>query len=489
VDPRSPVLVGIAAVEQRCDDPAQGREALELMQDALEAAGRDAGSRRLLAAADSIRVPRGFWDYADPGRSLLEAVGAPRARSVLAEIGVLQQTLLSDACRAIAAGEEEVALVVGGEARDRDARARRAGIQVPRRARGGSAPDVRLEPREALIHPLELERGLGLPVRAFAVIESALRHAAGLSLEAHLAALARLWADFSEVAQANPHAWLRRRVTADEIRTPSAHNRWIAFPYARLHCSDWNVDQAAALVLCSVAAARRYGVPRERWVFPRAAAECNHVVPLAARPALHRSPGAAAAGAAALRLAGLGIDEIAHLDLYSCFPAPVQIFASELRVTAARPLTVTGGMAFAGGPLNHYVFQATVRMAERLRTDPGSVGLVSSISGFLNKQGYGIWSGEPPPRGFACADATREVSAASAPRALASDYAGPARVAGCTVAFAGDEPSEAIAVCELPDGRRTLARTRDPELAAAMTREEWCGRDVAIRAQGALACD
>jgi acetyl-CoA C-acetyltransferase len=488
LDPRTPVLVGIAAVDQRLEDPTESLEAFELMAAALEAAADDAGSRRLLAEASSIRVPRGFWRYSDPGRLVAKRIGADRARTLLAEIGVLQQTLLSDACRAIAAGDEDVALVTGGEAKYRELRSRITGVEVSETSQAGVAPDVKLEPHEPLFDDLEVERGLMLPVRAFALMDSALRFHEGLSIEAHRDELARLGADSSEIAATNPHAWNRTPVSFEEIRTISPKNRMLAFPYARRHNSDWNVDQAAGLILCSVETARAHGVPEERWVFPLSASESNHVVPLSARVELHRSPGAAIAGARALALAGKTVEEVAHYDLYSCFPAPVRVFARELGLGGEKPLTVTGGMVSAGGPLNNYVLQATVRMAEVLREDPGSAGLVTTISGFMNKVGFGIWSSEPPSEGFRFEDSTAEVAARSQRLALVSDYQGPARVVAYTVVYLGDSPVEGIAVCDLPDGNRTIAKTDDAGLALAMTSEEFCGRSVTVAPGGELVC-
>jgi acetyl-CoA C-acetyltransferase len=486
LDPRTPVLVGAAAIEQRLDDPAAAREAIELMIAALEAAADDAGSRRLLAEADSIRVPRGFWQYSDPGRLIAERIGARGARTTLAEIGILQQTLLSDACRAIAAGEEAIALVTGGEAKYRELRGRIAGAPVSETPQTDAVPDAKLAPAEPIFHDLEGERGLMLPVRAFAVMDSALRFSEGVGVEDHRDEIARLWSDCSKIAAANPHAWKRTPVSFEEIRTVSSKNRMLAFPYARLHNSDWNVDQAAGLVLCSVAKAREHAVPEDRWIFPLSASESNHVVPLSQRAELHRCPGAAIAGERALALAGRTVAEVAHLDLYSCFPAPVRVFARELGLCDDAPWSVTGGMAFAGGPLNNYVFQATVRMAEVLRDDPGSTGLVTTISGFMNKVGFGIWSSEPPAKGFRFADVTAEVAAKSRECELVGDYRGPARIAGYTVVYLGDHPIEAIAVCDLPDGRRTIAVTREAALAAAMTEAEFCGRGVDVSEGGEL---
>ena len=58
-------------------------------------------------------------------------------------------------------------------------------------------------------------------------------------------------------------------------------------------------------------------------------------------------------------------------------------------------------MAFAGGPLNHFSLQALVRMAQVLREDAGSLGLVTAVSGIITKQGVSLWSSEPGATAFA----------------------------------------------------------------------------------------
>ena len=119
LDPRTPVLVGIGIVEQKEKDPARAREAIELMSDAVRAAGADAGTATLLAGAERIYVPQGMWGYADPARMIARAIGATNASSVFAKVGVLQQTLLGDSCRLIAGGEIACAIVVAVDARYR----------------------------------------------------------------------------------------------------------------------------------------------------------------------------------------------------------------------------------------------------------------------------------------------------------------------------------------------------------------------------------
>jgi len=484
LDPNTPVIVGIGFADQRCEDPGDALEAYELMAQAVERAAEDAGAVRLLEEADSLQVPQGFWQYKDPGRLIAERVGAKRARTLLASIGILQQTLFSRACRAIANGENRVAIVTGGDTKYRTLRATIAGRALSDTTQEDVEPDEKLVSDDPLWAPLEQERGLMMPVEFYAIMESALRHAQGLSLDEHRDVIADLYSGFSRIASKNPHAWSPQEVSAQAIRNPIGKNKMLAFPYTKLHNTQWNVDQASAVIFCSVAMAETLQIPRNRWVFPLSATESNHVVALSQRPELHRSKGVEISGEKALALAETEAARIEYAELYSCFPAAVQIFARGIGMDMNRSLTVTGGMPFAGGPLNNFVIQGTARMIEVLRDDPGATGLVSCVSGMIGKQGFGLYSTEPNPRGFQFQDVTREVASQTRLIDLNGQYEGGATVAGYTVMYANDAPARAVAICDLPDGARTVANATDPEFLQALVSEEFCGREVRIHREG-----
>ncbi len=488
IDPRTPVLVGIGVVQQKEKDPSVAREAVALMSAAARLAGADSGAPGLLARLERIAVPQGLWGYADPARMLARELGAPGARTVYAQLGILQQALMGDACQRIAAGEIEVAMVVGGEARFRHLQAQIAGQEAPETP-FAEPPDETLKPATELVLEVEVGSGLGyMPVAYYAIIESAFRHAMGWGVAEHRDRMAALYERFSEIAVDNPQAWKRERVAAGQIRDASARNRMLAFPYTKLHNTSWNVDQAAALLFCSAGVAEELGVPRERWVFPRASTESNHMLALSQRPEIHRCPGARIAGRRALALSGLDIEDVDLLELYSCFPIAVESYAAELGVAEGRDLTVTGGMPFAGGPLNNYVLQATARMAELLRAGGARTGLVSSVSGYLTKQGFGVWSMEPGPSGFGFADVSDEVAAESPARAVAALVDGPVSIVGCTVMYHEDRALCAVAVVDQADGSRSLASSGDPVVMERVETSECCG--LAARVQdGVLRLD
>lgn len=457
------------------------KEAAALMIDAVVAAGRDAGTPGVGAAADRIMVPQGTWSYSDPGRLVATAIGAKGAATGLVDIGIPQQTLINDALAAIVAGESRVVIVVGGEAKAREQRARRQGLTAAETDQGGAVPDFHMRRSDAeIIAPAEIEAGIVVPVEQYALMENALRAADGQSIDEHRDAIARLWAGFNSVARDNPRAAFRAPMDAAAIAAPGPANRPLAFPYHKWHASQWNVDQAAALILCSVSAARDFGIPEDRWVFPVAGLESSASVSLSRRRELHAWPAMAALGAAAADHIRQPLREVDHIELYSCFPAAVRIQQRELGLAADRLPTFTGGMAFAGGPFNNFVLQATAELAGRLRRRPGTTGLVTTVSGMLTKPGLALWSGHfrgSPPL---VADLAEPAARATATVQVTSGYAGPASVVSYTVTYDGKLPTRVAIIGETPSGERCVAVAADPKLAAHALDHELIGARVEV---------
>jgi len=226
----------------------------------------------------------------------------------------------------------------------------------------------------------------------------------------------------------------------------------------------------------------------DRFVFPLAGAHSKHVVPLAQQRVLGSRPGSIRSGERALALAGISIRDLTTAELYSCFPAAVQSFAADLRLDASIPWTVTGGMSFGGGPFNSSTLEGVGRMVEVLR-DGGTVrriGLVANLSGIFAKQAVAVFSNQPNPAGYRFEDLTAQVAAEDVPVTMAVDYVGPATIAGYTVVHAGGAPSHAIAICDTPAGERTVVRTGDAVLLAALMRDEFVGRTIQVASDGSF---
>ncbi|WP_421956461.1 hypothetical protein [Polaromonas sp.] len=473
------MLVGIGTCMQREDSPKRALEPMDLMLKAVQRAGADAGGAHTLVGVEHIAVPKGRWRYRNPAGEIARVIGAGSATTVLASVGVLQQSLIGEACSRIALGEIDTALIAGADASYRILRAKQLGERATERQQEGT-PDISVEPAEELLHPAELRAGIRMPVALYAILESAWRSKNGLPVSAHRQQLGAMYQRFSEIAAANPQAWRRQALTAAEISDASDRNPMQAFPYTRLHCSTWNVDQAAALLLCSAAKARALGVPQSKWVYPLASSESNHMVPVSARADLAGCVGARLAGHSALAAANMDALQLDLLELYSCFPVAVEAYAQELGISLTRELTVTGGMPFAGGPFNNYVLQATCRMAELIREGRGCTGLVSSVSGVLTKQGFGLWANQPCAGGFASTDVTSDTARLDVPKTVVEAFRGRGVVAGYTVLHDKGAVPRALVLADTDTGFRALAWSEDTALVRRMEDSEFCGATIAV---------
>jgi acetyl-CoA C-acetyltransferase len=260
----------------------------------------------------------------------------------------------------------------------------------------------------------------------------------------------------------------------------------ISWPYTKLMNSNNMVDQGAALVLTSVELATRLRIPAERWVYPQAGTAAHDTPAVAERAELHRSAAIRIAGARALELAGLGIDDIDYVDLYSCFPSAVQVAAAELGLgldDPDRPLTVTGGLTFAGGPWSNYVMHSIATMAERLVANPGRRGLITANGGHLTKHSFGVYGTEPPVE-FRWEDVQPAVDREPTRGGLL-EWEGVGTVESWTTPFNRDgQPEKAFLAVRSPGGARALAVITDPASAAVTVSDDIAGAKVAVGSDG-----
>jgi len=193
------------------------------------------------------------------------------------------------------------------------------------------------------------------------------------------------------------------------------------------------------------------------------------------------SPGFNLAGRAAFTHARATTDDVAHIELYSCFPIAVRTQMLELGLAPGRQVTESGGMTWAGGPLNNWVVQALAKMAQVLRADAGSLGLVTAISGWITKQGVSLWSTTPPALPYRSIDVTEDARVATGLRQVVDATDTEATVATYTVIY-DEKPGgrRGVVVGDLDDGTRVLVTTEDDALTDSMTTEEWCGRRVRV---------
>jgi acetyl-CoA C-acetyltransferase len=401
--------------------------------------------------------------------------------------GNTPQWLVNRAATAIAEGSLDATLIAGAEAL-RSQRGRRAAGLARDEGGAGLPPDPVVGDDRPGIGPAESAIGLVLPVHVYPMLESVVASRAGHDATTHRRAMGALFAPFTEVAAANRFAWFPEVRDAAAIATPSPDNRIVSEPYTKRMTAFLGSDQGAALVVCSLAAARRAGV-EDRAVFIWSGAEATEVRFPTARPDPGSSPAIAAAGRALFTAASaaagpggpVGIDQVEAIDLYSCFPSAVELAAEALGLATDDPrgLTATGGLPYFGGPGNNYTTHGIAAVTDRLRQlgddPPGSLprlGLATGLGWFVTKHALGLYGTAPPPGGFHRGDTAVDqdrIDRSALDVALVVGEDTPATVVAATVSRAGDgRPDAAPVIAGLPDGRRMAVAPADDEVLAAM---------------------
>ena len=387
---RDVVVSGWGQVTQRKEQTAGLRDPLGLMVEAARLAGDRAGSRDLLRGLDGVMVVQVMSASLDgAAMQLAGRLGAnPRFTRVSEIGGSSPQLLVNRAAGMIARGELDRVLVAGGEAYV----PRGEHLRPPSLFQGLDGSD-----RDDMVGSSEVERrhGVRLPLEGFPLLETALWAESGLPLDVYLAAVAERWSAFSRVAARHPNAWSRAARSADEIVTPTAANRRVAFPYTKYMTSLLTVDLAAA-VLLEPAGARTAPGLGPVYVMAGACADERQRSPID-RDSFTRSPALRAAARRALDRAGLEIEQVEAFDLYSCFPCAVAIAMRELGLSADDPreLSLTGGLGFFGGPGNAYGLHSIATLAGSIAEGVHEVGLATGLSWFMHKHAVGIYGDRP----------------------------------------------------------------------------------------------
>ncbi len=424
-----------------------------------------------------------------PATELARQIGVEAVTCEVSSIGGnTPQWLVNRAASDIAGGRLSVTIIAGAEA-IRSSRARRAAGLPRHDGDRGRPPDPVVGDDQPGVGPAETAISLLIPVHVYPLIESVVASRAGHDAVRHRQAMGRLFAPFTEVAAGHPYAWFPTARTADQIATPSSDNRIVAEPYTKLMTAFLGSDQGAALVVCSLAAARRAGVA-DRAVFVWSGAEATDVRFPTARPDLGRSPAIAAAGKALFEAAsdaaggraGIGVDDVERLDLYSCFPSAVELAAEALGLATndRRGLTVTGGLPYFGGPGNNYTTHGIATLTDLLRgQDTRRLGLATGLGWFITKHALGLYGSTPPPNGFRRADtgpAQARIDASAVETALDVDHDTRATVLGATVIRdAQGAATGAPVIARLPDGRQMALAPADDEVIETMSTQDGPG--------------
>lgn len=495
----TPVVVGVGQAAERIDDPGyRAMSPVELAAAAARAAladcGADVGS--VAAAVDTVAGVRQF-EISGPvasavlgrsnnyPRSVANRLGAQPLRAILEIVGGQgPQHLISELAAEIAAGRSDVTLIFGSDATSTLRHFAKAEAKPDfTETLEGDAGD--LEDRghgiEKLISRYTVVHGLTSAPIQYALLENARRAGTGLDPAEYRQKMGELFAPFTKIAASNPFAAAPVERTVDELITVTEANRMISEPYPRLLVARDQVNQGAAALLMSVEAARRLGVPEENWVYLHGHVDLEEQA-LLERPDLGHAPSAVLAARAALGMAGIGVDDVATFDLYSCFPVPVFNICDGLGIAPDDPrgLTLTGGLPFFGGAGNNYSMHAVAETVAQMRSMPGQFGLVGANGGILSKYSVGVYSTTPaewkPDR-----NAELQARIDGGPTEAVTENAdGVGTVETYTVRRDDGRPT-GIVIGRLDDGSRFLSTTEDEELIALLIDGDPLGHEVRVR--------
>ncbi|WP_026454276.1 hypothetical protein [Saccharomonospora iraqiensis] len=484
-DGRVPVLVGVGQVRgNTARAPEAAREPLALAEDAARAAGADSGAPALLSEADSVlAIKSSSWAYDDLPTLLARRLHAsPKHRATTTVGGHWPAALLDEAAAGIASGDSRVALLVGAEAQASVSALARAGLD-PGADHGwtrepGGPPSF--EPDELGSTAMQ-SAGLVMPTRVYPLFENRLRYRTGQSPAANTAASARMYAAFTEVAARNPAAWNPTVRSAEDIATVGPANRMVCEPYPLAMNAMPHVDQAAAVLVTSLATAREYGISEDRIVYVRGGAGAHDSGDILDRPDFSRSAALETALRRCLTQGGVSARELDVLDVYSCFPVVPKLVVEALGLPADSVPTVTGGHSAFGGPLSSYSLHATVAVATRLRAG-AATGLVHANGGYLTAQHAVLLSRAPHPDGYVGdPDPVSTSSADSAPpKGPVPD--GEVVVETATVEYGKDgAPSQGFLIGRTGDGTRVVGQTAPGDAASAQALSVASGTEVVGR--------
>ncbi|OBK84591.1 acetyl-CoA acetyltransferase [Mycolicibacter sinensis] len=496
IDPRTPVVVGVGQAAERIDDADyRAMSPVELAAAAAQAALEDCGGQHVVSAIDAVVATRQFENSIPKApaplgksnnfpRSVARLIGADPARAVLDKVGGQgPQKLLSEFAAEIAAGAADVVLLCGSDATS----------TLRHFAKSDDKPDFsetidgQLEDRgygldEFVEHYTVIHGLTGAPVQ-YGLLENARRARLGRSTADYLQDMGELFAPMSKVAAKNPFSASPVERSVDELTTISDTNRMICDPYPRLLVARDQVNQGAAALLMSVEAARRLGVPEDRWVYLHGHADMRSQR-LLERSDLSAYPAAVAATTEALAMAGIGFDDVAAMDLYSCFPVPVFTICDAFGLAADDPrgLTLTGGLPFFGGAGNNYSMHAIAEAVAAARSAPGQFALVGANGGMMSKYSVGVYSTAPAPW---TPDRSAERQAqidGSAGEAVTEHAEGAATIETYSVRYDWETRTGIIIGRLDADGSRFLATTEDDDLVALLSDGEPLGAPITVRA-------
>jgi acetyl-CoA C-acetyltransferase len=494
----APIL--IASAQKTYREVSSERTPVDALEEVVKLAIADSGNSELASAIDSIATVRFVSDALEatatimprnPGNTVAARLGI-NAQCYQSTIGGnTPQQLVNTFADKLAKGEHECTLIGGVELIASLFGSWREGKDLAHWAQEEPGEVIKLGKEVKGSSATEEAHGLFEPTSAYALVESAIRHAKGHTLEGHQQQMAEFCSAMRSVASKNPHAWRQKELSPEEFISTDNGNRYIGFPYTKAMNAILAVDMAAAVIMTTVGKARELGIDESQWIYLRGGADASEVWHMSDRAELHLSPAIKAAANTALDQAQLSAAEMSCFDIYSCFPSAVEVACDAVGISTSDPrgITLTGGLYNFGGPGNNYTLHAIAEMAQRLRSDKPQHGMVTANGYYLTKHSVGIYSNQASSQPWHTADSAKLQQELDALPHLTTTETpqGKAKIVAYTVAYKKTDPVRGILIGELISGERFVANTNsNSEIFARMISEDMVGVEGEVNQENGL---
>lgn len=484
-----PILVG-AGQKSLKEEASKGLpDPVAAIRDVIHAAADDAQCKALVEKADSLHIVNmTSWGFKDPPSIFAQGAGMnPKLKEYSAMGGQSPQQLVNRAADNLAAGRSSIAVIAGCEAWYTAQRAGKFARWVGDQREKPEVPLIGVERRG--VSQQEIEHSVVSPLHFYPLFENALRAKEGLTLKQQQTNLGQFAESFSAVAAKNPYSWNPTALTAKEAVTATKKNRMICFPYTKF-LNSCPTDMAAAVIMTTTVEARRLGIPEHRWVYIHGGQEAHDEWLVGDRPDMADSPAIRAMVKDTLDQAGLTLDQMSFFDLYSCFPVMPRMACKAIGIedNDPRPLTITGGLPYFGGPGNNYVMHSIAEAMALCRVHPDEFGMITANGMFATKHGVGIYSHRAPSRPWkrTSPEQFQKDMAMPPPMIVDPEPSGEFTVDSYTVAYGREGDKISGILCgRTSEGKRAWGHTPagGQELLDDMTTSEWVGKKGKITKQ------
>jgi len=473
-----PCIIGVAQKTWRAKD-GDAPHPLQQAAAMVNAAAENSGFRSILSHVDELDLVLPIsWSYENPCEQLAQTLSLSAGGRKLSGLsGTSPQCFINEAAESIIRGERRAVVVCGAEAFFTTKKAGKENRELgwPEKA-----------PMNFIFDDPHLETEIAHQVfqayATFALLDSARRAHLGIDVDTYRHQQADMMAKLSAIAASNPNAWFQKPHSAADLFEMNNGDRMVAYPFSKNTMAIMDVDMAAAVIIVSDTFADELGIAEDKRIYLQGWGYAKEPAYVAQREELWRCPSIESAANHALHMAKMRINDIEYLDLYSCFASSLNFSKDALGISDndPRPLTITGGLPYFGGPGNNYTTHSVASLVTLLR-EKGGTGLISGVGMHMTNHVVGIYGSEKPTE----IDLSEQTSAPQNVRQIMSQVNERARIAAYTVLHEKAGTS-ALAICELDNGNRCYARCYDAETLIDMERNEWVGKYVDLRCNDKL---